>query len=208
MRSGAPIVAVDPHAGPTDLPTIDADNSRGAEAAVHHLLELGHRRIGFVGGRRDLQSAMLRESGYRRALADAGVPLVEDLLVDGEYDPEVTREVVRGLLANPEPPTAIFAANDVSALATIDEARSLGVRVPHDLSVVGFDNIPESALSTPPLTTVEQPIREMGYRAVDLLIKLIRRQRPEITHLTLDTRLVIRGSTTAAPSPRRQAGRQ
>jgi LacI family transcriptional regulator len=82
------------------------------------------------------------------------------------------------------------------------------VRVPHDLSVVGFDNIPESALSIPPLTTVEQPIREMGYRAVDLLIKLIRHQRPEITHLTLDTRLVIRGSTTAAPSPRRQAGRQ
>jgi LacI family transcriptional regulator len=207
-RYAAPVVAVDPHTGPCDLPTIDADNLSGAKNAVEHLLALGHRRIGLVGGRRDLQSAMLRESGYRQAFADAGIRVDERLMVDGEYDPEVTRTVVGGLLTSRRRPTAIFAANDVSALATVDVAGSLGLRVPEDLSVVGFDNIPESALSTPPLTTVEQPIREMGHRAVDLLIALIRGERPGLTHVTLDTRLVIRGSTTAAPPPRRQTGRQ
>jgi LacI family transcriptional regulator len=207
-RYGTPVVAVDPHTGPTDLPTIDADNLRGAMTAVEHLLGLGHRRIGFVAGRRDLQSAMVREAGYRRALADAGVRVDENLVVDGAYDPEVTHEVVGELLATRRPPTAVFAANDVSALATVDVAESLGLQVPEDVSVVGFDNIPESALSTPPLTTVEQPIREMGYRAVELLIRLIRGETPERTHVTLDTRLVIRGSTTAAPPSRRQTGRR
>lgn len=89
----------------------------------------------------------------------------------------------------------MFAANDITAIATIEVAQSLGLRVPEDLSVVGFDNIPESALCTPPLTTVNQPIRTMGERAVELLIRLIRAESVELTHLTLDTELVVRGST-------------
>jgi LacI family transcriptional regulator len=194
---GTPVVAVDPHAGPTDLPTIDSDNLGGARTAVEYLIGLGHRRIGFVAGRSDLQSAMLRETGYRRALAEAGIPVDERLLVEGQYDAEVTAAVVGQLLTAGERPTAMFAANDVSALAILEVARTLGLRVPRDLSVIGFDNIPESALCTPPLTTVEQPIREMGHRAVDLLITLIRGERPERVHVTLDTRLVVRASCGA-----------
>ena len=100
----------------------------------------------------------------------------------------------RQLLGALDRPTAIFAANDVSALATLEVAASLGLRVPEDVSVVGFDNIPESALCAPPLTTVEQPIRTMGHRAIELLINLIRGEPAEVTHITLPTRLVARQS--------------
>ncbi|MGA6161878.1 LacI family DNA-binding transcriptional regulator [Amycolatopsis magusensis] len=194
-REGTPVVAVDPHTGSAELPTIDSDNLSGARLAVEHLLGLGHRRIALLKGRPDLQSAHLRETGYRRALAAAGVPVDEDLVQVGAYDPEVSAASARLLLDSPDRPTAVFAANDLSAIATVEVANELGLRVPEDLSVVGFDNIPESVLNVPPLTTVEQPIREMGRRAIQLLIPLINGEQPEPTHVTLDTRLVVRQST-------------
>ena len=198
-HSGAPIVAVDPHTGPSDLPTIDSDNLRGAQLAVEHLIGLGHRRIAMLTGRGDLQSALLREQGYRRALSEAGLPIDPALVVEGAYDAEVSHAHARELLDRPDRPTALFAANDISAIAAVEAAAALGLRVPEDLSVVGFDNVPESALSTPPLTTVEQPIREMGRRAVELLIELINGRPVDPAHVMLATRLVVRRST-AAPS--------
>jgi LacI family transcriptional regulator len=193
---GAPIVAVDPHTGPSTLPTIDSDNLRGAQLATEHLLELGHRRIAMLTGRPDLQSARLREEGYRKALAAAGVAPDESLIRLGAYNAEVSAESARELLAGDDRPTAVFAANDTSAIATVDVAVELGLSVPGDLSVVGFDNIPESALAQPPLTTVEQPIRTMGHHAIEMLIRLIREDPPETTHITLATRLVVRQSTS------------
>ncbi|HEX5496729.1 MAG TPA: LacI family DNA-binding transcriptional regulator [Mycobacteriales bacterium] len=198
---GAPIVAVDPHTGASDLPTIDSDNLRGAELAIEHLLERGHRRIAMLTGRADLQSAQLREEGYRRALAAAGVPVDTDLVRVGAYDPVTSKDSARDLLTAPDPPTAIFGANDVSAIATIEAAGELGLRVPEDVSVVGFDDIPESALCTPALTTVAQPIRRMGQCAVELLIRLIRGERAEVTHVTLATSLVARRSTSVIGPP-------
>ncbi|KAA2252213.1 LacI family transcriptional regulator [Solihabitans fulvus] len=195
VRYDAPIVAVDPHTGPSDLPTIDSDNLHGARLATEHLLGLGHRRIGMLTGRPDLQSAQLREQGYRAAMHDAGVPVEPELVQEGAYDPEIAVDAARRLLAGPLRPTAVFAANDLSAIAAIDVARDLGLRVPEDLSVVGFDNVPESALCTPPLTTVNQPIRQMGQRAVELLIQLIRDGQVPSTHITLATKLVVRRST-------------
>jgi LacI family transcriptional regulator len=192
---GTPVVAVDPHTGPSGVPTIDSDNLRGAQLATEHLLSLGHRRIGLLSGRPDLQSAQLRETGYRRALTAAGVPVDERLIRVGSYVTDIARESARELLTVSSPPTAVFAANDLSAIATVEVARSLGMRVPEDLSVVGFDNIPESALCTPPLTTVDQPIREMGHHAIVLLIELMAGRTPTSTHLTLDTSLVVRKST-------------
>jgi LacI family transcriptional regulator len=91
----------------------------------------------------------------------------------------------------------VFAANDLSAIATIEVARELGLRVPQDLSIVGFDNIPESVLCSPPLTTVDQPIRTMGHRAIEMLVRLIRGETPQETHITLATKLVVRQSTSA-----------
>jgi LacI family transcriptional regulator len=127
----------------------------------------------------------------------------ESLIRCGDYDPEVSLEQARLLLTMPDPPTAVFAANDMSAIATIEVATELGRRVPADLSVVGFDNIPESALCAPPLTTVEQPIRKMGERSIELLLSLIRGERPVATHITLATNLVIRQSTRAWRPPSR-----
>ncbi|HET6937097.1 MAG TPA: LacI family DNA-binding transcriptional regulator [Nocardioides sp.] len=190
-----PIVAVDPHTGSSRLPTVTADNLQGARLGVGHLLELGHTRIGMITGRADLVSAQRREQGYREALQAAGLPVDEALVRNGAFEPEPAHVAARELLTLPEPPTAIFAANDLSALETLEVAAELGVRVPDQLSVVGFDNIPESALADPPLTTVEQPIRRMGHDAIEMLTTLIRGGALEEPHVTVATRLEVRRST-------------
>ena len=195
--SGIPVVAVDPHTGPTGLPTVDSDNLTGAVVATEHLLALGHRRIGFLGGRPDLESARLREEGFRAALAAAGLEADPELMRVGGYRSATATEPARELLTLPEPPTAIFAANDLSAIRTMEVAASLGISVPGDLSVIGFDNVPESALTTPPLTTIDQPIRRMGSEATALLIDLLDGRTDRPTHVTLSTRLVERGSCRA-----------
>ena len=195
------VVAVDPHTGPSGLPTVTGDNLQGARLGVDHLLQLGHRRIGMVTGRPDLISAELREQGFREAHAAAGVPVDESLMVLGNYDPELAREAARELLTLADPPTAIFAANDLSAIAVLEVADELGVSVPSQLSLLGYDNIPESALAHPPLTTVQQPMRQMGRDAIAMLVDLISGRHPDDTHLTLETTLVRRAST-AAPGVR------
>ncbi len=192
---GAPVVAVDPHTGREDVPTVVSDNRHGAAVATEHLLGLGHRRIGFVGGRLDLESARLRELGYRDALGHAGIDVDPALLRDGDYEEGPSARAGDQLLGLPDPPTAILAANDVSALAVMTVAQQRGLRVPDDLSVVGFDNIPEGALAEPPLTTVHQPLQEMGERAVELLVQLLAGSIPEQRHETLPTRLIVRRST-------------
>ena len=197
VQYDGPVVAVDPHTGRSSLPTVASDNLQGARMGVDHLLSLGHRRIAMVTGRADLVSAQLRERGYREAHAAAGVAVDESLLALGAFDPEQARAAARTLLELPTPPTAIFAANDTSALATLDVAAELGVDVPGQLSVVGFDNIPESALAQPPLTTVQQPMRQMGHDAVTMLVALIAGEVVDETHVTLETTLVQRRTTTA-----------
>lgn len=195
VQYDGPVVAVDPHTGRSSLPTVAADNLQGARLGVDHLIQLGHRRIGMVTGRPDLVSAQLREQGYRDAIHAAGLRVDEDLLALGAFDPEQAQEAARALLTLPDPPTAIFAANDISALATLDVAAELGIDVPGQVSVVGFDNIPESALAHPPLTTVQQPMRQLGRDATAMLVSLIAGEQIDDTHLTLDTTLVQRRST-------------
>jgi len=200
-NQGAPVVAVDHNVGSPDLPTVDSDNLSGAVTATEYLLGLGHTRIGFLAGRPDLESARLRERGYRRALRVAGIKLDRALIGVGGYQPDSAEEAARALLTARERPTAIFAANDVSAIATIAAARALGLSIPDDLSVIGFDNVPESALCQPPLTTIEQPIQRMGFEAVELLIGLIE-NRPDLSmHRMLPTRLVVRGSCSPVGKP-------
>jgi len=193
----APIVAVDHNAGSSILPAVDSDNLSGAVAATEYLIGLGHRRIGFLAGRPDLESAALRERGYRQALAAAGIAVDSNLIRVGEYNPESAEAPARELLELEERPTAIFAANDVSAIQTIRVAQSLGIAVPHELSVIGFDNVPESALSDPPLTTIDQAIQAMGSQAVRLLLDLIDDPSQAPAQITLPTRLVVRGSCGA-----------
>lgn len=199
VDDSTPLVAIDPHTGPSRLPSVHGDNLAGAITATEHLLELGHRRIGFLAGRPDLESARQREQGYRDALAAAGVPVDDDLIRVGDYEPETSEEPARQLLTLDDRPTAIFAANDLSAMQTLQVAHSLGLDVPGDVSVVGFDNIPESALIEPPLTTIDQSIQEMGRQAVELLIDLIEGNTERPQQITLPTRLVVRQSTGKVP---------
>lgn len=193
-----PIVAVDPHAGPTGPSTVDSDNIGGARAAAQHLIELGHTRIAHVRGRTDLISATLREQGFREALAHAGIALHPDDIRDGGYQADETTAAAHALLSRPDRPTAIFAANDLSAIRIIEIAHERGIRVPQDLSVIGFDDIPEAAKCDPPLTTISQPLQQMGAEAVQLLLKSLAGDT-EVTHLHLPATLVARGSTGQAP---------
>ena len=197
VPSGAPVVAVDPHAGSSALPTVDSQNREGAVTATEYLIGLGHRRIGFLAGRPDLESARLRELGYREALERAGIRFDPELVRVGGYTEETAATPARELLTLDPRPTAVFAANDASAIGTMKVAGELGLDVPGDISVIGFDNIPESALSSPPLTTIDQSIQDMGSEAARLLIDLIDDPSRTPIHLTMPTALVVRQSCRA-----------
>lgn len=195
-HSPVPVVAIDPHTGATGVATIDVDNLEGARVATQHLITLGHRRIGHIRGREDLTSAHLREEGYRRALAEAGLDFDPTLVMDGDYQHAQGIEATNALLDLAEPPTAIFAANDLSALAALEVAQLRGLSVPADLSVIGFDDIPEATQATPPLSTVRQPLHEMGAQAVSTLLSMLDGMEiPQSTRLSAS--LVSRESTGA-----------
>ncbi|KAA9132965.1 LacI family DNA-binding transcriptional regulator [Microbacterium caowuchunii] len=193
-----PIVAVDPHTGRAELPTVEADSRGGAREAVDYLVALGHRRIAFVAGRPDLKSSRLRDAGYRESLAVAGIPFDPSLTRVGFYAADTAREAARTLLTQPDPPTAVFAANDLSAIAIIEVAHALGLDVPADLSVVGFDDVPEASRQALPLTTVRQPMQRIGQTAAGMLTALMAGETLSATHVLLPTRLVPR-ATTAPP---------
>lgn len=195
---GIPVVAVDPHTGPSGLPTVDSDSFAGAMLATRYLLDLGHRRIGFLGGRPDLESARLRDAGFRQAMQDAGIPVDESLVRLGGYAKDRAEGPAHELLALADPPTAVFAANDLSGIAMMEVAREMGLSVPDDLSVIGFDNVPESALSSPMLTTISQPLQQMGAEALRLLVDLIDGVDRD-THVRLPTALIERASCRAIP---------
>jgi len=199
--SSIPVVAIDPHTGPEGHATVDSDNEAGAVQAVEHLVALGHTRIAHLRGRPDLASAQLREAGYRRALAAAGLSVDESLVRDGGYQEDRSAEVARDLLAGPDRPTAVFAANDSSAVGVLRAAAELELHVPGDLSVVGFDDVPQAATTTPPLTTVAQPLVELGSRAVEMLLTMLRGE-PTSDHVRLPTTLRVRRSTGPAPADR------
>jgi LacI family transcriptional regulator len=192
-----PVVAIDPHTGQGGPSTVDSDNLGGARIATQHLIGLGHRRIAHFRGRSDLASAQLRESGYRESLAEAGIPFDASLVLDGGYQTAQTAAAARELLTRADRPTAVFAANDMSAIGVLQAARELGLRVPEDLSVIGFDDIPEAASSTPPLTTLAQPLHDIGAQALRMLVELLAdREVPSRVHLPAE--LVVRGSTGPA----------
>lgn len=199
-----PIVAVDPHVGGSNVPTVDSQNFEGALSATEYLISLGHRRIGFLAGRPDLESARRREAGYRAALDAAGIAFDPDLVRVGGFREETAEAPAREFLEMAERPTAVFAANDNSAIQMMRTAAELGVRVPDDLSVIGFDNIPDSALTDPPLSTVDQSVQDLGYEAMQIVIDLIRHperaREHDPIHVTLPTALVVRRSCGPPPA--------
>jgi LacI family transcriptional regulator len=200
IDTGIPLVAIDPHTESDGLPTVRSDNVIGATMATRHLVEIGHRRIAFIAGRSDLHSSTQRQQGYERALAQAGIPVDPALVRNGFRDQGVARTVAFELLSRPDRPTAVFAADDLSALGTVDLARELGLRVPEDLSVIGFDDIPEAAQARPPLTTVRQPLQQMGRVAGELLLGRLAGTVDVSRSVVLSTSLIRRGTTAPPPS--------
>ncbi|WP_226344589.1 LacI family DNA-binding transcriptional regulator [Agilicoccus flavus] len=198
-RLGAPLVLVDP-AAPTPLGamSIGATNWRGGVQATEHLLRLGHRRIVFLGSPPASTPGNERLAGYRSALHRAGMPAEGELVVAGSFSPADADRLV-GLLTGPDRPTAVFAASDAVALGVVDVARRLGLRVPDDLSLVGFDDSYAAPTASPPLTTVRQPLTDMGALAVRVAVERVRAPRTATPPVEMATRLVERASTAPPP---------
>jgi LacI family transcriptional regulator len=198
-----PVVVVDPlRVAGTHCISIGATNFTGAVSATEHLLSLGHRRIGHAAGPSSVECSEARLSGYASALRRAGFPLEESLITHVPFDYEAGVKAGKVLLDLAVPPTAVFAASDEIALGVMEEARRRGIRVPQDLSVVGFDDTFLAARATPPLTTVAQPLIEMGQLAVRSLAQVIAGDRVGTSHIELATRLVVRRSTAQLDQPR------
>jgi len=196
LDSNYRFVVIDPRLPLDDrIPAVSAANTAGADQAVRHLTELGHRRIAAITGPRQWTATEERRRGYHAALASVGI--LPDLSLEIEADFEIAGGVraAERLLDRADPPTAIFAFNDNLAIGTIKAARAHGLSVPEDLSVVGFDDSELASLISPELTTVRQPLEEMGRTAVNLLRRLLDGQRVETLHVELGTRLVVRAST-------------
>jgi LacI family transcriptional regulator len=200
LDSGFRFVVLDPLMPLEErIPSVSAAHTSGADQAMKHLLDLGHRRVGQITGPRGWVATEDRRRGYRAALAAAGI--LPDPTLEQEAEPEIDpgRAAAEQLLDLPEPPTAIFAFNDNIAIGAIQAARARGIRVPEELSIVGFDDIEHATIVTPALTTVRQPLAEMGRTAVSLLMRLLEGQRFETLHVELATRLVVRDSTAPPP---------
>jgi LacI family transcriptional regulator len=195
-----PVVLLDPVGGSDPaFATVGATNWAGGLSAVEHLVSLGHRRIAALSGRPQLVCAQERVEGYRAALGRAGIPVDERLVHFGNFDTSDGQVGAGSVLDVPDPPTAIFAGSDMQAFGVYQEAAARGLRIPGDLSVVGFDDIAFSALMTPPLTTVRQPLARMAAESVRLLLDAGDGIPGPPPRLELATHLVVRGSTGPVP---------
>jgi LacI family transcriptional regulator len=193
---GIPLVVVDPVNLPDpELPSVGATNWAGGLAATEHLIALGHRRIGAIAGPADYLCSRARIDGYRSALDKAGIDFDPALVRHGDFQHEGGFTSGGDLLAMPGPPTAIFAGSDQQALGVYEAARQRGLRIPQDLSVVGFDDLPVARWVSPPLTTVRQPLAEMGRAAAQILGDLIEGVSPRSRRVELSTELIVREST-------------
>ncbi|MGP3966809.1 LacI family DNA-binding transcriptional regulator [Streptomyces sp. 6N223] len=195
-QSDVPCVVIDPLSDPPpDVVSVGTTNWAGAYEATTHLLERGHRRIALVTGPSNHLYARARIAGYYSALAAAGLDVAPELIRHGTYDRASGAEQVRALLELPDPPTALFICSDHMAIGGYAAISGAGLRVPADVSVVGFDDLPEARWVSPALTTVRQPLKEMGGSALRTLVRLLNGDEIESPRIELATTLVVRDST-------------
>ena len=200
IRSRLPLVVIDPLSPPSrQVTSIGTTNFSGGLAATEHLLSLGHRRIAYLGSVPGVAFNLARMHGYRAALEAAGVAVQEEYIRIGSHDYETGEAGGAILLDLPHPPTAVFAATDESAAGVVEAARARGLHVPEELSVVGFDDTAVARLLSPPLTTVRQPLREMGRVALRTALRLAAGEELDSHHVELATELVVRSSTAPPP---------
>jgi DNA-binding LacI/PurR family transcriptional regulator len=198
VEDGFPIVCLDRDIDSRSIPLVQVDNRLGGRIATEHLIDLGHTRIGHVTGAGELGISDERLAGYRDALNGAGLPIDFQLVEEGRFTDDGGHDAARRLLEREPGVTAIFAANDLSALGVLNAVAEAGKRVPDDVSVVGFDDLHLSAYTAPPLTTIRQPAVEIATLATEILIGLTNgREVEEMRHL-LEPELVVRASTRSA----------
>ncbi len=198
-----PFVLVDYQGVEEDVPAVCATNWQGAYNATEYLIELGHRRIGFITGDMEMAAARNRLAGYRAALRTHHLPAEPELVHEGQFHYPDGHAGTLALLALAKPPTAIFVSNDDMALGALEALRGQGLRVPDDVSVIGFDGIPQAALVHPPLTTVSQPLAKMGRVATQMLLDRLTDPGKPARRIELPTELIIRGSCRPLDLPDR-----
>jgi LacI family transcriptional regulator len=201
-RHNIPFVVVD-HRGELgpEVPSVGATNWLGGRMATEHLLSLGHRRIAVISGDADLRCSRDRIAGYRAALEDVGITVDPDLIRPGAFQQQTGYEQTCALLDLPQPPTAIFAGSDSQAMGVYSALSARGLSVPDAMSVIGFDDVPVAAMVTPALTTVRQPLVEMGRVATTMLLRLISEEPLDSTRVELTTTLVTRDSCAPLTHP-------
>lgn len=203
IKDGGPMVLIGRHPYFQNVTSVDVENREGARDAVAHLIDLGHRRIGLINGQLQMEAAQARRDGYKQALLEAGIAIDAELMVDGFYSEVAAYQATLSLLDLSQPPTAIFASSDSMAIGALHAIRYRGLSVPDDMALIGYDDLPLAAYATPALTSVHQPISQMGAHAVRLLVEQISGKGPA-TSVRLPARLVVRessgGGVTALPS--------
>ena len=197
LQSGLPMVAVSRLPDGLDVDVVRVDNGEGARIAVAHLISLGHRRIALINGPLSLSTAAERQSGYAQAFCDAGLRVPEELIRFGDFRQSGGYHAMQTLLADPEPPSAVFAGSNLMTLGALQAIHERNLDVPSDIAVVGFDEMAWATSLRPPLTTVAQPATEVGRAAVRLLLDRLRDPRLPRRQVVLETRLMVRSSCGA-----------
>jgi len=196
-RRNFPFVLIDHQGNGEPCPAVGATNWQGAYNATEYLIKLGHVRIGFITGSMDLGAATDRLQGYKSALRVHHISEDSALIYEGTFFQPDGYAGASALLDLPQPPSAIFASNDAMAMGVMDAVRSRGLRIPEDISILGFDDVPQAALVRPALTTVHQPLEQMGRVATQMLLGRLKNPQQEITRIELPTELIVRGSTAS-----------
>ena len=195
LNKKIPVILVDRKIEDDEMIQVYLDNAQGALSAVRHLLEQGHRRIGFVMGPENVPNSHRRKAGYINALKEFGLEYDSDLEFQGEFNVETGKEAFKKFIKLKNPPTAVFNSNDLMAFGFVTAARDAGYSIPEDFSVVGFDDIFLSSLMDPPLTTVKYPYVEMGIQAINMLLDSIDNNTRVKMNEKLKHELIVRKST-------------
>jgi LacI family transcriptional regulator len=198
-RKGLPCVVVDPRRIDIPLPRVTVDNYGGTRQGTQHLLDLGHTRIAYIRGDADLESSTVRYQGFRDALRLAGVDVDERMVAECDFTYTQGFRIASALITEHRP-TALVAGADLIALGAVDAARVCGLRVPDEFSVVGFDDLPQASQTFPALTTVRQPLHDMGQLAARMLSNLIDDRPLHMEHMRMPTELILRGTTAPPPN--------
>ncbi|BBU41331.1 MULTISPECIES: LacI family DNA-binding transcriptional regulator [Aeribacillus] len=187
-----PVVLACEYLEGSDIPTVSIDNISSARKATEYLISLGHKRIGFLSGPMDVILSRDRLKGFKQGMMQHDIAIEPNLIQEGDFSFESGFNLMTKLLALTEPPTAVFASSDEMAIGAIKAIKAKGLKVPDDISIVGFDDIKFASIFEPALTTVSQPMFEIGQKAMELLIKLIQKDKLEKSQYILEDQLVIR----------------